>query len=795
MQDKPYRIPILNGTVRLIWTYLYRCQEPASTSTSKLDALLKHFFPTGRPSAFPPEEHLEPFICITHFVISRYFEYGRDFCLELLQESANANGTLAPERVGVLVQATLLTLHGLEREEPTPTWPSSADFSTISSWDDYPSSSDVLPALVLTKPGIQDFIDRFSAVTSTITQTSYKAVGHMSVFDDQWSLARSSASGSASPFEESHNLVIRRHPEGVFAYPNHLVSHISILQTCYQSWPRCLRTSSIPLPDAFDMLLRGVVHVEPRVGEVAGAALRRFTKDALYAPTVLKCFTAFLFDPKNVEREGTGHRILLESARLLNLWTGMVDTWIAGLSQKPKQDLVAVLQQAEEVVLGALFLLSYELTAIRCAGVKLVRSLIPLCKDLAPEDTSANDPAPFPFLFSTLFKNDTKECPFLQGFDELLDRAELDRLQQWRRSLKPDVLLRIADSSVEKDRKIWRFVYPAFIRASMSSCGKLIPSCRAVVEAATSRYHPAMLRLAGISSSGRTQSTHSTEREGYKLIKENMALIDQWYIWTRVLCSTAAVSDNRPAMTEAGREHTRAPSESTFERERMSTTRYLFKHLTPFLDADYTPFRDAAVLSISAFPLEGYPQLLEDLNLFTSRRFYDEGRTKPGSFATGTRTRRQARLHSTVARIYYLTAPHLHSLKSLSKQDALYHALKFVTNTQTFLFASENRDNYSLQRLRRYFCGLVERLFDGSEDLPEADSPNIHLSLYRMCEEWCQYGPQTESSKTRFILMQRAAAAAIKDPEAESDAGERFQHETKLLSHASVGALSSLCVS
>ncbi|KAH0834843.1 cell morphogenesis N-terminal-domain-containing protein [Lanmaoa asiatica] len=730
LKDKPYRIPILNGIARLIWTHLYRCQEPASTSTSKLDGLLKHFSPTGRPSVFPPEEHLEPFICVVHFIISRYFEYGRDFCDPLDVTWPRTRG-------------------------PTPTWPSSADFSAIPPWGDYPSSSDVLPASVLSKPGIQDFVDRFGAAISTIAQTCFMTVGHMSVFDEQWSLARSSVSGNVSSFEESHNLVIRRHPEGAFAYPNHLVSHISILQTCYQSWPRCLHTSSVTLLDAVDILLHGVVHVKPRVGEVAGAALRRFMKDVLYAPTVLKCFTAFLFDPKNVEREGTGYQILLESARLLNLWTSVVDTWITGLSQKPKQDLAgsdlqAVLQQAEEIALGELFLLSYELMPIRCAGVKLIRSLIPLCKDLVPEGTSANDPTPFSFLFSSLFENDTKDCLLLQCFDELLDHAELDRLQQWRRSAKPDVLLRLADSNVKTDRKIWRFVYPAFIRASMSSCGRLIPNCRAVIEAATSRYHPTMLRLAGISSSGRMQSPPVQQNENGT----------SW-----VLCSTAAVSEIRPAMAQAGREHTRAPSEATFEHERMSTTRYLFKHLTPFLDADYTPFRDAAVLSISAFPLEGYPQLLEDLNLFTSRQFYDEGRAKPGSPATGIRPRRQARLRSAM-----------------------------LCPTQAFLLAPENRDNYSLQWLRRYFCGLVERLFDSSEDLPETDStaPNIHLSLYRTCEEWCQYGPQNESAKTRFILTQRAAAAAIKDPEAESDAGERFQHEIKLLSHASFGALSSI---
>ncbi|KAF9226299.1 hypothetical protein BS17DRAFT_815177 [Gyrodon lividus] len=211
LKDKPYRIPIMNGMVRLMWTYFYRCQGPALTSTAKLDGLLKHFLLAGRTSIFPPEECQEPFICI---------------------ESASTSWASSPERVGILVQATLLTLYGIEREDPTPKWPSSADFSAMPSWDDYPSSSDVLPPTVLSKPGMQDFFDRLGSPTSTIAQTScFKAVGHMSVFDQQWSLARSSAADSGSSFEQLHSVVIRRHPEGAFAYPNHLVSQISILQT------------------------------------------------------------------------------------------------------------------------------------------------------------------------------------------------------------------------------------------------------------------------------------------------------------------------------------------------------------------------------------------------------------------------------------------------------------------------------------------------------------------------------------------------------------------------------------
>ena len=73
-------------------------------------------------------------------------------CMDLLQEAAvnssstvNVMGILAPERVAISAQAILLTLHTFEREESAPTWPSCVDFTTVPSWDDYPSSSETLP--------------------------------------------------------------------------------------------------------------------------------------------------------------------------------------------------------------------------------------------------------------------------------------------------------------------------------------------------------------------------------------------------------------------------------------------------------------------------------------------------------------------------------------------------------------------------------------------------------------------------------------------------------------------------
>ena len=800
----------MNGTIRLIWTYLYRCQEPSSTTNAKLDTLLKHFFPSKGLSVFPPDENLEPFIFIMHYILSRHFEYGRDFCLELIQEpqirnaqSTNIPQLLAPERMTTSIRAILLSLHAIEREELTPMWPSGSDFSVVPSWDDYPSSSDLLPAAFMSKPGMKDFFERCGSSLTAIALTCANSVGRMSVFDDIWSMGRLNGS-----HEDTSNLVIRRHLEGTVAYPSSLSPQINMLQTCFQSWPRCLHPL-LPLNDAIDMLIRGVIHVEPQVGEVARATLKRFMVNQEEASAVLLRYTAFLFDPVNISREGSGIRLALESPRLLNLWVILLDSWIHGIIQKSLSYLtddieLLITPRINDIEAGALFLLSHDFWPIHSAGVKVIRLLGVLLDHIRPGNP-CTDPSSGTLRVVDLLHGKELAKSYLSGYDELLDKFGLERLMQWRKSTRIDVPLRIADSDNDKDRKLWRYVFPAFMQLCIDLPNGVLSTCKGTLVAAASRYHPFISHLAGLSSrmppglSTRTQTQQS--KDGNTLVAENRHLVDQWHFWVKILCSTAYLSESR-ALTSAGRDHSRVPSDANFERERMTTTRGLFRYLTPFLDSEYTPFRDAAVTTISCFSTAAYPQLLEDLNLLASRQFYDDPRVKAtslGALPVLGRTRRQERLYSAVARIYYLTAPFLQHQRSAARQAALTHVLKFVRTTQTFLTSPESRDNFSLQRLRRYFCGTVERLFDSLASLNDSARfipRNMHLALYRMCEEWCQLGYQSETVRHRLILMQRASAAGSSDPGTETDSTvEYFRHETVLLSSAAVGALSSLCVS
>jgi hypothetical protein len=775
-----------------------------------MESLLKNFFPPHRLTIFPPEDHLEPFICILHYLCSRHFDFGVEFVLNLMQEQVilaqppSITAVLSAERLTIAIRAVLLSFHLVERDETVPAWPSSSDFSGTPPWQDYPSSSDFMPASLLSKPGMQDFFDRFSAILWNIALTCMKTVGNMSVFDEQWTVHRQNAT-----FEETHSYNVRRHPDGPFAYPSHLSPTMQLLQSCLHSWPRCLH-KPIPVENAVDLLLRGVIHVEPAVGEAAVLSLRRFMAEPTHASIVLKQYSTFLFDPSNISQEGSAQRLLLENARLLNLWASLFDGWMHDLlGQKPgsipQEHIPFISARLDELDAGALFLLCFSSRSICTIGAKLLRSLRLVTIHLSSV-LKMDAETPRPRIIDALYDK-ALTATVLDSFNHVLETDDVKRAKSWRDSAE-DALLRIADSEDIRDRTLWQWVFPGILQTLMVESSERqhtsLLILRESLVAAVSRFHHTIAVMAGLVPKMPTPSqprVGSADRDASKAFGENRFLPDQWYMWTKVLSSIALVVENRPALIE--RSHSRVPSDASFDRERLTTTRGLIRYLTPFLDSEHSLFRDAAVFCISSFPAAGYSQLLEDLGLLLNRQLLDDTRSgdprqKVLPAFPMERGRRQERLFTAVARIYFLTSHYLRDQRCGVRQAALLPVLRFVRNAQTFLTAPESRDNFKLQKLRRFFCGTVERLFDGLSSLSDTDRfvpAKAHLSLYRLCEEWCQIGHQSEIVKQRLIYMQRSATEAVSTPSERGDAVVLFQKETKLLSRAATAAMASLCVS
>lgn len=793
----------MNGMMRLIWTYLYRCREPNSTSTSRLEGLLKNFFPATRQSTIPHDDQLEPLIYILHFILSRHFEFGRDLALTLMQEQVirnaqpgNISHLLAPEKTIIALEAILRSLYLVEKEESVPSWPSNTDFQILPEKEDYKSISTFCPSSILAKPGMEEFFDRCGSTIASIASTCAKTVGRMSIFDDQWSYSRFN-----NGYEETVNIIIRQHPEVIVAYPQGLAGQINLLQTCFSSWPRCLHPS-LPMEDAIDMLIRGLIHVEPSVGEAASGALQRIIDDSANSPRVLSRFAGFLFSPKRFTADATGTRLPFESLRLLNVWFGIVQAWATSTLKREADfddsSTAKANAQLFEVSAAALFLLSSKSRSTRSIGVKIVRLLSSIMTHFRSQASSPLDELSDSCLRMLDALLD-KERPrtYLEGLDDLLDVKQQARLVQWKYE-EGDVILRLAESDDDRDRNLWWFVYPAAIRLRMDHHTKVMSAVREMWIAATTRYHTSIINISGINNrtqppqTGRAPAALARERD--KLITDHLASIEQWHLWVKLICCTA-----QPPEVKAPT-HTRVPSDASPDRDLVATnTRGLFRYLMPFLDAESNTFRDIAVMCISSFPATAYKDLLDDLGAFSTRHFYiDPSRVKMSPTSMSRRTRRQDRLYLAVAHIYQLTARYMKDQRGVDRQDTLTNVLKFVKNTQVFLSSPEIRGDWQMQCMRRYFCGIVEQLFDGLSNLQSSDRfvpAHTHLTLYRLCEEWCQCGSQSDRVKQRLVAMQTAATAGFPDPQQKAEAIERFQTETRSLSHAASGAMAALCVS
>ena len=714
-------------------------------------------------------------------------------------QTGQTSHTLAPERITIAVQAILLSLHLIEREEPLPAWPSNADFSSIPSPDDYPSSSLPLPASISSKASWSEFLDRATSCLNLIALGCYQVVGRWSVLDDQWTTSR-----LGPTYEDVHNHVIRHHPEGSIAYLDQYASHIHVLQIIFQSWPRCLHPS-LSTEEAFDMLIRGVIHIEPAVGEAATLALQRFMAEPAHTSVLLMRFSTFLFAPAAIAQEGYGFRLPVECTRLLNLWYSFVERWISETRQKAfhtwtAEEAEVVIARAQEIELGALFLLAHVKQNAFTIGVKALRLLKLLMEHMHPEPSTPSSILPGELfgIVQALFEEDTADALF-RGLDEILEAEELDRLNHWKRVSSPYKLVRLAESEQLQDRALWRAVYPIFIHRCLNSSPSVVVGLREKLVAAATRGTHLMQQLSGVSSrfpSNAPQRTGSSG-EGQLLVPEHKDFVYQWWIWVKIICATASVSDSRPPMGGM-RDHSRARSDSELGPEQMQTTHDLFWALSKFLDTDFPVIRDTAVSCISSFPANAYSQLLEDLSKLQSRQHYDDPRPKGATTAPMIgKLRRQERFLAAVARIYFLTAHYLQEQRSSGKQAALTYVLKYVRNTYAFLVSPDNRDRWFMQRLRRYFCGTIERLFDALATLKDSDRfipPNLYLALYTMCEEWCQLGKQSDEVKKRLVLMQTVAAKSFTTAADQAEVIQKFQTETRLLSHAAIGAMAAVCV-
>lgn len=169
--------------------------------------------------------------------------------------------------------------------------------------------------------------------------------------------------------------------------------------------------------------------------------------------------------------------------------------------------------------------------------------------------------------------------------------------------------------------------------------------------------------------------------------------------------------------------------------------------MIPLLKEAQSSIRDAIVIALGSININLYRTLLESLQ-YAVTTCKEEAKLRIGTHQrTGSTPRRNPetdRLRAEVTQVYRLTARFLREPAVLQDEWVLRNLCTYTKDLMIFLNDAEIQNDWECQKLRRYYCGLLEELFDG---INRTVDPAQHMpfesrkSAFALMEDWCGHSP------------------------------------------------------
>ncbi|CAG8494032.1 5031_t:CDS:10 [Ambispora gerdemannii] len=371
--------------------------------------------------------------------------------------------------------------------------------------------------------------------------------------------------------------------------------------------------------------------------------------------------------------------------------------------------------------------------------------------------------------------------------------VEQIRLQKLLLQGKKDILLRLLESEHNADAVIWAHLFPEFMKICFECFPVTVALCRNNVCLRIIQMQNAILNANEYVSRTPTGSLSMSKFHLKPL--PNDEIVSQWRSYLIVACSTITHPDD---YMDRHWTSDRKRSEASHT-ERITSARALFRRILGFLTSEHTLIREAVVAALGNINDVVYKVLLDDLQPYI-QSVNDDYRTKTTNKPYSSihrRIKRYDRLRTEIAHVLQLTAHFLMNPNNIHNHTTI---MNYVKDTYIFLRETEFPIEWEWQKLRQYFCGLVEKLYDGISQLNnikremEIMSFDMRIELFKMFEEWCGHGPKGQQNRDREgKIISTILETYPKDSEERRPWHAQLETERKALELAALNAMASLC--
>lgn len=825
LKDRALRPVCLQVVSRLLWTYLYRCNEPPAGVVRKLDEVMKLILPANKRTYSPADTAVSgpliqiiriigfknPDYCfktiIFPLVNAELFSTNREFKVEQLD----------PDRVVIGIRAFLAVMADLEKgEQGRPPFPldSLNPAAPEQGAPHSPAVSPTTPIPILAATTLEEtpskpvnmsalndvvrgYYKRFSEILGKITVICDNTFGGQAALDEKFS-----SPGPKTPIADTFNFARREDHQNPAEQKQ---SFYELLHVAVQALPRCLPVD-IPFKSLINLLCTGTAHVQSNIAESSAQSLKSIARQS-HANQVTMGFARFIFnfdDRYSTMSDGgmlgPGH---IENT--LRLYVELLQIWRDEIRQKSEEaaadssdtngtdkraiqlDLSSIWAEVEHVEARALFFLCSQSRRVRYYAVTVLRLINEFDAALGKDGEEENDNQ----RLIDILENDSAHVMSFR--DETLSVAERSRLQRgMQKSNNRGALIELCTSDVSYDTTLWFKIFPHLIRVAYDRCPFTVTIARDLVCNRILQMYKGIVFMSeptrGLYYGSEPGSARYTGRTP---TTQPDVLVEQFKLYLTFACTTLV--DTGPIQFSQGTQHTRKTSKSS---DKAITARVLFKYLIPLLSVSSASVREAVVLAIGSINKNIYRPLLEELSGQVAR-CNDEARARlhQRTNSSPKRNRKMDLLRTELTHVYKLTSHFLKEVDVCQDEWILNNLCVFTKDLKLFLMDGEVQMDWEFQKLRRHYCGLMEELVDG---ITRAKDPSRWMtfesrkSSFSLMEDWCGFSPNQPQIRQREENMRQSMID-------QQSMGERqtvtaaMEIEKRNLRTAALSAMAALC--
>ena len=828
LKDRVTRAYALQSICRLIWTYLHRVNESDNLAIRKLEDVMRIVIPSGKKSNMSTElVFAEPKVELIRIIGYRYQDWCfRTIIFPMINSDMFSPGKdikveqLEPERTVIGIRAFLAIMADLERaDQGLPPFPlfskpgtsaeALVDPRTLNSprpltrvkaipriHEDRLSRHIVTSGLSETT---KEYFVRFCEILGRITMICDNAFGGQAVLDEKFG-----ALTPKTPISETFGFGRRDEHLGM---PDQKQGFYDLLYVAVQALPRCLPVH-INISPIINLLCTGTAHVQSNIALSSAQSLKSIARQSR-ARDVTIGFAKFIFNfdarystMSDEGMLGPGH---IENT--LRLYVELLYIWVEEIKQKTKGAAVEPSLDGSQGSRGGLQEGSAEIENMEgygvfflCSQSRRVRSYAVKVLRLVTEfDTAMGREHP---RIIHILEGD---CQRVIDFDDdQLTVAERSRLQKGKhKNTRQSTLIELCSSDVSYDTTLWFKVFPKLIRLSFETCPTAVTMGREYVCERLLQMHDSITNLA---ASLRGQPSSGIEPTSARALTRLGAtppevIVEQWELYLVMACTTMTNAGAQTQSQLANTQHARKMSNRGTQQgqDKIGSARALFAYIIPLLSAGPLSIRDAIVNALGSININLYRTLLESLQ-YAVTTCKEEAKVRIGthqrSGSSPRRNQRTDRLRTEVTHVYKLTSRFLREKVVLQDEWILNNLATYTKDLMIFLSDAEIQNDWECQKLRKYYCGLVEELYDGinrTEEPPRWMAFESRKSAFALMEEWCGYSPNQNHIDQREDSMRKTALDQHQNDREKMNVTAAIEIEKRDLRTAALSAMATLC--